>query len=188
MQWKCNSKINTELTKEEKDVIDSIEKIESEIKDITTKTHDWEELKTKTHDLKVKRHDLICNNEMAILKHDFNVSNKIYSLLKELKGNYRADTYGIYELFMIIEYNLEDLQNLNKVLEVFGVASEEELLNKYNSLSFYKKAEEGALEFDELIDLGYLETEYVVKKLGIEKALSEGIISKKEAKNYRWSC
>lgn len=74
---------------------------------------------------------------------------------------------------------------VEKVLEEFEVESEEELLNKYGTKDFYKKAKEGALVFDELICLGYLEAEDVIETLGTEKALSKGIISKEEAENYK---
>ena len=74
---------------------------------------------------------------------------------------------------------------LEKVLEEFEVESEEELLNNYGTKDFYKKAKEGALSYDELICLGYLESEDVIETLGIEKALSEGIISKEEAEGYK---
>ena len=74
---------------------------------------------------------------------------------------------------------------VEKVLEEFEVESEEELLNKYGTKDFYKKAKEGALDFDELICLGYLEAEDVIETLGTEKALSKGIISKEEAENYK---
>ena len=78
------------------------------------------------------------------------------------------------------------MEGLEKaVLEEFEVASHEELLNKYGTKDFYKKAKEGALDFDELICLGYLELEDVVETLGTEKALSEGIISKEEAEDYK---
>lgn len=74
---------------------------------------------------------------------------------------------------------------LNNVLEEFpDVNSEEELLNKYGTKDFYKKAKEGVLDFDELICLGYLEDVDVIETLGVEKALNEGIISKEEAKQY----
>ena len=74
---------------------------------------------------------------------------------------------------------------VEKVLEEFEVESEEELLNNYNTKDFYKKAKEGALDFDELICLGYLKAEDVIETLGTEKALSEGIISKEEAEGYK---
>ena len=74
---------------------------------------------------------------------------------------------------------------LEKVLEEFEVESEEDLLNTYGTKDFYKKAKEGALSYDNLICLGYLEAEDVVETLGTEKALSEGIISKEEAEGYK---
>lgn len=74
---------------------------------------------------------------------------------------------------------------LEDVLEEFEVESEEELLNNYGTKDFYKKAKEGALDFDELICLGYLEAEDVIETIGTEKALSEGIISKEEAEGYK---
>lgn len=74
---------------------------------------------------------------------------------------------------------------LKEVLEVFEVNSEEELLNKYGTKDFYKKAKEGSLSYDNLICLGYLEAEDVIETLGIEKALDKGIISKEEAENYK---
>ena len=74
---------------------------------------------------------------------------------------------------------------LNNVLEEFEVTSEEELLNNYGTKDFYKKAKEGRLSYSELICLGYLEVEDVTETLGTEKALSEGIISKEEAEEYK---
>lgn len=74
---------------------------------------------------------------------------------------------------------------LKDVLEEFEVASEEDLLNTYGTADFYNKAKEGALSYDNLICLGYLDVEDVVETLGTEKALSEGIISKEEAENYK---
>ena len=74
---------------------------------------------------------------------------------------------------------------LKEVLEVFEVNSEEELLNKYGTKDFYKKAKEGVLSYDNLICLEYLQAEDVVETLGIEKALDKGIISKEEAENYK---
>lgn len=74
---------------------------------------------------------------------------------------------------------------LTGVLEEFEVESEEELLKKYGTKDFYKKAKEGVFSYDELICLGYLEAEDVVETLGIKKALSEGVISKEEAENYK---
>ena len=71
---------------------------------------------------------------------------------------------------------------LKDVLEEFEVESEEDLLNTYGTKDFYKKAKEGALDFDELICLGYLDVEDVIETLGVEKTSSEGIISKEEAK------
>lgn len=74
---------------------------------------------------------------------------------------------------------------LKNVLNEFEVNSEEELLNKYGTKDFYKKAKEGALTYDELICLEYLEIEDVIETIGIEKALSEGAISKEEAEKYK---
>lgn len=74
---------------------------------------------------------------------------------------------------------------LTGVLEEFEVESEEELLNNYGTKDFYKKAKEGVFSYDELICLGYLEAEDVIETLGIEKALSEGVISKEEAEGYK---
>ena len=71
---------------------------------------------------------------------------------------------------------------LNNVLEEFEVNSEEELLNKYGMKDFYTKVKEGTFSYDELISLGYLDVEDVVETIGVEKALSEGVISKEEAK------
>ena len=92
--------LNTNLNEEEKDVIDSIEKMESELK----------ELVTKTKDLEIKRHDLICNNETAILKHDLEVMGKVYSLLGELKGTYDSDLQEVYDIEFRIISRLEYLQ------------------------------------------------------------------------------
>lgn len=78
------------------------------------------------------------------------------------------------------------MEGLEKaVLEEFEVDSHEELLNKYGTKDFYKKAKEGVFSYNELISLGYLELEDVIETLGTEKALSEGIISKKEAEDYK---
>ena len=78
---------------------------------------------------------------------------------------------------------MEELEKA--VLEEFEVASHEELLNKYGTKDFYKKAKEGVFSYNELISLGYLELEDVIETLGTEKALSEGIISKAEAEDYK---
>ena len=78
---------------------------------------------------------------------------------------------------------MEELEKA--VLEEFEVDSHEELLNKYGTKDFYKKVKEGVFSYNELISLGYLELEDVIETLGTEKALSEGIISKKEAEDYK---
>ena len=70
---------------------------------------------------------------------------------------------------------------LKNVLEEFEVASEEELLNNYGMKDFYNKVKEGTFTYEELISLGYLDVEDVVETIGVEKALSEGVISKEEA-------
>ena len=74
---------------------------------------------------------------------------------------------------------------LESVLAEFEVDSHEELLNKYGTKDFYKKVKEGVFSYSELIFLGYLEVEDVIETLGTEKALSEGIISKAEAEDYK---
>ena len=71
---------------------------------------------------------------------------------------------------------------LESVLAEFEVDSHEELLNKYGTKDFYKKVKEGVFSYSELICLGYLDVEDVIETLGVEKTLSEGIISKEEAK------
>lgn len=73
---------------------------------------------------------------------------------------------------------------LNDLLEEFGVTSEEELLNN-GVKDFYEKAKDGVFSYDELICLGYLDLDDVVKTIGIEKALSQGVISKEEAGQYK---
>lgn len=71
------------------------------------------------------------------------------------------------------------------VLEVFEVASEEELLNNYGVNDFYKKVEEDVFSYDEFITLGYLDVEDVTNRIGVEEALAEGLISKEEAEVFK---
>lgn len=79
-----------------------------------------------------------------------------------------------------------DILNLvDEVLEEFEVNSEEELLNNYGTKDFYKKAKEGALTYEELVCLDYLDFIDVIETIGIEKALDEGVISKEEAEEYK---
>lgn len=74
---------------------------------------------------------------------------------------------------------------LNSVLDEFKVSSEEELLNNHGTKDFYLKAKEGIFTYEELISLGYLNIDDIVKTIGIEKSLSEGIISEEEAKQIK---
>jgi len=97
--------INTDLTKEEAEVIESIEKKETAIIDITT----------KKEDLEVEIHDLIYKNPIAILKHDLAIMEGVYDLLSELKGTYDSDN-DLVELSEIKWEIMDKLEGFKKEL------------------------------------------------------------------------
>ena len=64
------------------------------------------------------------------------------------------------------------------ILTTFGI-TEEEL---YSSVEYgYRAVEEGLISYDGAINLDLLPEEDVIEKIGIEKAIAEGILSKAEA-------
>ena len=97
--------INTDLTREETDVIETIEKMESEIED----------LGLKQGELEIELVNLIYENPIAILKHDLAIMEKVYDLLGQLKGTYDSDN-DLEELSAINWEMVEKLRGHEKDL------------------------------------------------------------------------
>ncbi len=70
-----------------------------------------------------------------------------------------------------------------EIISVLGLSSEEELLG---SLCYGLKAvDKGLVDYEEAISLGLLEAEDVVERIGVEKAVAEGVLTEAEAVQWK---
>ena len=68
---------------------------------------------------------------------------------------------------------------ITEIINSLGLTSEEELFSS-NGYGF-KAVEKGLVNYEEAIALGLIEEEDVIDKIGIDKAITEGILTKAEA-------
>ena len=68
---------------------------------------------------------------------------------------------------------------LTEIISSLGLKSEEELFSS-NGYGF-KAVEKGLINYEKAISLGLVETEDVIDKIGIEKAIAEGVLTEAEA-------
>ena len=72
---------------------------------------------------------------------------------------------------------------ITEIIDSLGLKTEEELFSS-NGYGF-KAVEKGLIDYEGAVGLGLIEVEDVIDKIGIEKAITEGILSKADAVKWQ---